>query len=54
MTAAQKGAFDVVIVWALDRFGRSRIGDNCDVRELDRIGVRVVSVRESWLDTTGP
>ena len=54
MTAAKRGAFDVVIVWALDRFGRSMIGNLTDVLELDRIGVRVVSVRESWLDTSGP
>lgn len=32
----------------------SMIGNLTDVLELDRIGVRVVSVRESWLDTSGP
>lgn len=30
------------------------IGNLTDVLELDRIGVKVVSVRESWLDTGGP
>jgi DNA invertase Pin-like site-specific DNA recombinase len=30
------------------------IGNMQDVTELDRIGVTVVSVRESWLDTGGP
>jgi DNA invertase Pin-like site-specific DNA recombinase len=30
------------------------VGNLADVLELDRIGVTVVSVRESWLDTGGP
>lgn len=51
---AKKGGFDVLVVWALDRFGRSMTGNLTDVLELDRIGVTVVSVRESWLDTGGP
>jgi putative DNA-invertase from lambdoid prophage Rac len=50
----KRGAYDVLVVWALDRFGRSMIGNLQDVLELDRIGVTVVSVRESWLDTGGP
>ncbi|MGO9835182.1 MAG: recombinase family protein [Polyangiaceae bacterium] len=54
MKDAKRGAFDVLIVWALDRFGRSMVGNLADVLELDRIGVTVVSVRESWLDTGGP
>ncbi len=54
MKAARRGAFDVLVVWALDRFGRSMIGNMNDVLELDRVGVQVVSVRESWMDTSGP
>lgn len=54
MADAKKGRFKVLIVWALDRFGRSMTGNLADVLELDRIGVQVVSVRESWLDTGGP
>jgi DNA invertase Pin-like site-specific DNA recombinase len=54
MKAARRGAFDVLVVWALDRFGRSMVGNLNDVLELDRIGVTVVSVRESWLDTGSP
>lgn len=54
MADAKKGRFKAVIVWALDRFGRSMTGNLADVLELDRIGVQVVSVRESWLDTGGP
>jgi putative DNA-invertase from lambdoid prophage Rac len=52
MKEARRGAFDVIVVWAIDRFGRSMIGNVSDVLELDR--VRVVSVRESWLDTGSP
>jgi len=54
MRDAKRGAFDVLVVWALDRFGRSMTGNLADVLELDRIGVQVVSVRETWLDTGGP
>jgi DNA invertase Pin-like site-specific DNA recombinase len=51
---ARKGGFSVLVVWALDRFGRSMVGNLQAVLELDRIGVQVVSVREPWLDTGGP
>jgi DNA invertase Pin-like site-specific DNA recombinase len=54
MKAARRGAFDVLNVWAIDRFGRSMVGNLTDVLELDRIGVKVISVRESWLDTGSP
>ena len=49
---AEKGAFDVLLIWRLDRFGRSLAGNLDDVRRLDRAGVAVVSHGESWLDTT--
>jgi DNA invertase Pin-like site-specific DNA recombinase len=52
MLAAHEGKFDVVVVWALDRLGRSMVGNLQTVLELDRRGVEVVSVREPWLDTT--
>ena len=51
---ARRGQFAVVVVWALDRFGRSMTGNLTDVLELDRVGVQVASVREAWLDTAGP
>jgi DNA invertase Pin-like site-specific DNA recombinase len=54
MKDAKRGTFRALIVWALDRFGRSMVGNLSDVLELDRIGVEVISVRESWLDTGGP
>jgi DNA invertase Pin-like site-specific DNA recombinase len=54
MGDAKRGAFDVLVVWAIDRFGRSMVGNLQDLLELDRLGVTVASVRESWLDTSGP
>src|SRR6185437_8673441 len=54
MRDAHQGKFDVLVIWALDRFGRSMVGNLQAVLDLDRCGVEVVSVRESWLDTGGP
>ncbi len=53
MRDAHRGMFDVLVVWALDRFGRSMVGNIQAVLDLDRRGVQVVSVREPWLDTGG-
>jgi putative DNA-invertase from lambdoid prophage Rac len=52
--AAHRGEFDVLVVWAIDRLGRSMIGNMQAVLDLDRLGVKVISVRESWLDMGGP
>lgn len=54
MTEAHQGMFDVLVIWALDRFGRTMVGNMQAVLELDRKGIKVVSVREPWLDTDGP
>lgn len=54
MLDAHRGRWTTLVVWALDRFGRSMAGNLAAVLELDRIGVQVVSVREQWLDTSGP
>ena len=51
---ARHGAFDVLLVWALDRLGRDTFGNLAAVAELDRLGIRIVSFQEGWLDTTGP
>jgi len=51
---AKKGKFKILVIWALDRFGRSMTANLNDVLELDRLGVEVVSVRETWFDTGGP
>lgn len=54
IAAAHAGRFDTVIVWSLDRFGRSAIGNLQAVLDLDAKGVRLLSAREAWLDTQGP
>lgn len=54
MTDARAGRLGAVVVWALDRLDRSHIGCMLRVAELDRIGVLVVSLRDPWLDTSGP
>lgn len=51
---AKRHRFDVVIVWALDRLGRTMSETVALVLELERIGVELLSAREPWLDTTGP
>jgi putative DNA-invertase from lambdoid prophage Rac len=51
---AHRGEFDVVIVAAIDRLGRSMVGNVQEILGLDQLGVQVVSAREPWLDTRGP
>lgn len=53
-TDARRGRFDILVVWALDRFGRSLAGNVSAVTELDEVGVSVASVREEWLEVRGP
>jgi DNA invertase Pin-like site-specific DNA recombinase len=38
----------------LDRLHRSMVGAITTVLELDRLGVEVISLKEPWLDTSGP
>jgi putative DNA-invertase from lambdoid prophage Rac len=54
MDEARRGEFDVLLFWALDRFGRGHVKNMVDVEELDRLGIRIISFAEGWLDTTGP
>jgi DNA invertase Pin-like site-specific DNA recombinase len=54
MEDARAGRVQAVVVWALDRLHRSMTGALNTVLECDRLGVPVLSVRESWLDTSGP
>jgi len=46
--------FEVLAVGSLDLFGRSMQANLATVLELDRVGVQVVSVKESFLNTSGP
>lgn len=52
--AAHAGKFDVLLVAALDRLGRSMVGNLQLVLDLDRVGVEVISIREPWLQMSGP
>jgi DNA invertase Pin-like site-specific DNA recombinase len=52
MLDAKRAVFDVVLIWAIDRFGRDDIGTPRDIRELGRVGVSLISFQEPWLDTT--
>ncbi|MGC4116969.1 MAG: recombinase family protein [Myxococcales bacterium] len=54
LAEVRRGKASAVVVWALDRLHRSMAGAINDVLELDRLNVRVLSVREPWLDTSGP
>jgi DNA invertase Pin-like site-specific DNA recombinase len=47
------GRVEAVAIWSMDRLGR---GFACfDLfRELSRLGVRILSVREPWTDVDGP
>lgn len=54
MEAARRGEVVAVVVWSLSRLHRSMARTVRDVLELDRLGVAVVSHRETWLDTSGP
>ncbi|MFH1622818.1 MAG: recombinase family protein [Candidatus Omnitrophota bacterium] len=49
---ADKWKFDLVLVWALDRFSREGISNTLGYLErLKRNGVALKSLQESWLDT---
>ncbi len=43
-----------LVVWAADRISRDALDLSAIVRALQAAGVRVVSCKESWLDTQGP
>lgn len=54
MKVAHEGRFNVLVVWALDRLGRSMVGNLQAVLELNRLEVEIVSLREPWLQLDGP
>jgi DNA invertase Pin-like site-specific DNA recombinase len=54
MCDAKRGRFTTLVIWSVDRFGRGALENLLAVRELDRVGVQVVSAVEPWLDTSGP
>jgi DNA invertase Pin-like site-specific DNA recombinase len=50
MEAARRREFDVVLVWKLDRFGRSVQELVANIQDLDRAGIRFIAPSQS-LDT---
>jgi putative DNA-invertase from lambdoid prophage Rac len=51
---ADASAYDVVIVWALDRLSREGIEATfAALRRLRERGVRVISLQEPWAESTG-
>ena len=54
MADAHHGKFDFVVVFAIDRLGRSLKGNLDLLLDLDRCGVRVISYSEPWLAMDGP
>ena len=54
MADAHRRAFDVVLVWKLDRLGRSLTHLIRTVDELGSLGVDLVSLGDPGLDTTSP
>jgi putative DNA-invertase from lambdoid prophage Rac len=54
LAGARRGEFQVLVIWSIDRLGRSLAGNVAVIEELDKLGVTVVSIREPWLDMRGP
>ena len=54
LQGAHRGDFRVVLVWSIDRLGRSMHSTIGTVLELDQAGVQVISRQESWLQMQGP
>jgi DNA invertase Pin-like site-specific DNA recombinase len=55
LTAASQREFDVVVVWALDRFSREGVMQTFDhVKKLKGYGVEFESYTEAHFRTTGP
>jgi putative DNA-invertase from lambdoid prophage Rac len=54
LLSAHRREWDCLLIFSLDRLGRS-LKQNLDVfMRLDSCGVRVISEREPWLDSGGP
>jgi DNA invertase Pin-like site-specific DNA recombinase len=55
LDAAHRRAFDALLVWSLDRLTRNGVLSLAGILErLQRSGVAVRSLRESWLDSSNP
>lgn len=54
LKGAHEGRYSHVIVWSLDRLGRTMRGVVETVQALDAINVQVISHQEPWLSLDGP
>lgn len=54
MNDARRGKFDLLVVWKLDRLGRSLQHLLQILQELTSLNIQFVSVRDSGIDTTSP
>ena len=54
LAAAERRDFDIVIVWALDRVGRSTLHTLEGVDKLDSLGIHFRSYTQGAIDTTSP
>jgi DNA invertase Pin-like site-specific DNA recombinase len=54
LQGAHEGEYRVVLVWALDRLGRTMAGVVETIQTLDRLGCTLVSHQEPWLVMEGP
>jgi len=54
MAAAERREFDLLVVWALDRVGRSTLHTLEVLEKLDALGVHFRSYTQGALDTTSP
>lgn len=51
---ARRGKLDVIVVWKLDRLGRSLKNLLAILDDISRVGVQFLSLRDSGIDTTSP
>lgn len=55
LSDAHKRKFDTLAIWSLDRLSREGIVKMTGyLDQLKSYGVRIISLKESWLDTSGP
>lgn len=54
LKGAHEGQYSHVLVWAIDRLGRTMTGVVETIQTLDRLGCRLVSHQEPWLVMEGP
>lgn len=53
LSHVRQGHHDKIVVWALDRFSREGMTNTLSyIQQLKKYGCGLISVQESWLDTT--